>query len=305
MARRAPVTDSAPDLAALLPSWELALRAERKSPETVKSYGNGVRRFLAWCADTGTPPVLDRPTVAGFVHHLLDAGAEPATARTRHLALRRFSAWLVEEGELPRDELLGSKPPKLDVKVVPVLTEDQIAALLKACRGPDLRDRRDEAIVRLMVETGARAGEVVAMTLADVDLAAGSAIVRRGKGGMGRRVPFGPQTGRAIDRYIRMRRTHSSAASPDLWLGDRGKKFGYHALHKTLKFRARQARIDSFHPHVLRHTAASRWLAAGGSEGGLMAVAGWSRRDMIDRYTRSTSETRAADEARRLNLGDL
>jgi hypothetical protein len=34
------------DLAALLPSWELHLRAERKSPETVRSYGDGVRRCL-------------------------------------------------------------------------------------------------------------------------------------------------------------------------------------------------------------------------------------------------------------------
>lgn len=305
MARRASVEHSAPDLVTLLPSWELALRAERKSPQTVKSYGDGVRRFLAWCEQTGNPPVLDRPTVAAFVNHLLDSGAEPSTARSRHLALRRFSTWLVEEEELPRDELLGSRPPKLDTKVVPVLTEAQLAALLKACRGRELRDRRDEAIIRLMLETGARAGEVVAMELPDVDLTAGSAIVRRGKGGKGRRVPFGPQTGRAIDRYLRLRRAHRLAGAPELWLGDRGKRFTYDALHKTLGWRAQLAGIDGFHPHVLRHTAASRWLAAGGSEGGLMAVAGWSRRDMIDRYTRATSEARAADEARRLGLGDL
>ena len=36
-------------------------------------------------------------------------------------------------------------------------------------------------------------------------------------------------------------------------------------------------------PHVLRHTAAQRRLSADGSEGGLMAVAGWKRRDMLDR----------------------
>ena len=41
------------DLAALLPSRELHLRAERKSPETVKSYGDGVRRFLAWADAAG------------------------------------------------------------------------------------------------------------------------------------------------------------------------------------------------------------------------------------------------------------
>ena len=61
-----------------------------------------------------------------------------------------------------------------------------------------------------------------------------------------------------------------------------------------------------FKPHVLRHTAAQRWLSAEGSEGGLMAVAGWSRRrDMLDRYTRATASERATEEARRLNLGDL
>jgi site-specific recombinase XerD len=294
-----------PDLAALLPSWELSLRAERKSPATIKVYGDGVRRFLAWCEATGRTPELTRRAVAEFVADLLEAGAEPATARSRYLSLRRFTVWLVEERELRDDPLVGSKPPKLDAKVVPVLTEDRLRALVSACDGPDLRDRRDEAIVRLMTETGMRAGEVIAMELTDVDLKTGAATVRRGKGGKGRTVPFGPRTGRAIDRYIRLRRTHRLADTPPLWLGDRGKGFTYYGLHSALKYRAELAGLVGFHPHMLRHTAASRWLAAGGSEGGLMAVAGWSRRDMIDRYTKATAEHRAAEEARALGLGDL
>ena len=36
-----------------------------------------------------------------------------------------------------------------------------------------------------------------------------------------------------------------------------------------------------------------------------MSVAGWSRRDMLDRYTRATASERAAAEARGLGLGDL
>jgi integrase/recombinase XerD len=55
----------------------------------------------------------------------------------------------------------------------------------------------------------------------------------------------------------------------------------------------------------MRHTAATRWLRAGGSEGGLMAVAGWSNRAMIDRYTGASAAERAAEEARGLGLGDL
>ena len=293
------------EMASLLDSWLLHLRAERKSDDTIKSYRDGVRRFLAWCETEGVDPVLDRPTVSAFTASLLDSGAEPATARSRQLAVRRFSAWLADEGEIERDELIGIKPPKLDTKVVPELTEGQLRALIRACQGRDFRSRRDEAIIRLMAETAARAGEVVRMTVDDVDLKEGMAVVRRGKGGKGRRVPIGPQTARAIDRYLRLRRSHRLADSPALWLGDRNREFSYWALYWALVRRAQAAGIEDFYPHMLRHTAAGRWLDAGGSEAGLMAIAGWSRRDMIDRYTRATSERRAVEEARRLRLGDL
>lgn len=295
-----------PDLAVLVDSWELSLRAERKSPATVKAYTTGVAQYLTWCSEADVPAVLDRRQVARFVDHLLTRGVQPSTARSRQLGIRRFSAWLEEEGEQVVDPLLGIRAPKLDTKVVEPLTEAQLKAMLKACSGKDLRDRRDEAILRLMVETGARAGEVAALGVADVDLREGTAIVRRGKGGKGRSIPFGPDTARAIDRYIRLRRTHSLAnRSPALWLGDRGKPFNYDGLHKSLKMRATLAGVEGFHPHRLRHTAAHRWLAAGGSEGGLMAVAGWTRPDMLLRYTKAQASARAADEARGLNLGEL
>jgi site-specific recombinase XerD len=302
MARRKPVSI---DLAALLPSWELALRAERKSPQTIKSYGDAVRAFLRWCDEHGHSPALDRELMKGFVADLLDAGAEPSTARSRQLGVRRFSAWLVEEGEIVDDPLLGLKAPKLDTKVTDSLTDTELKRLIKACAGKEFRDRRDEAIVRLMAETGMRAGEVTSLAITDIDLNRGLATVRRGKGGKGRLAPFGDQTARAIDRYLRARRTHRLAETAALWLGDRGKSLEYYGLHSALKSRAQLAGLTGFHPHLLRHTAASRWLAAGGSEGGLMAVAGWSTRDMIDRYTRSTAAERAAAEARGLGLGEL
>jgi site-specific recombinase XerD len=295
-----------PDLPALLTSWKLALRAERKSPATVKSYAEGVIAFLRWCESTGALPQLTKANVQAFVADLLDDGAQPKTASARLLAVRRFSAWLATEGELDTDPLMGIRQPKVDRKVVEALTDDELRDLIKACRGKRFTDRRDEAIVRLLAETGIRAGEVVAMTVADVDLTRGLAVVRRGKGGKGRIVPFGAQTAAAIDRYLRARRTHRLADSGPLWLGaDNWRTLGYHGLHRTLKERAEMAGIKGFHPHKMRHTAATRWLRAGGSEGGLMAVAGWSTRDMIDRYTGASAAERAAAEARTLGLGEL
>jgi len=293
------------DLPGLLGSWELHLRAERKSPQSVKSYTDGVRAFLRWCDAAGVDPVIGKPAVEKFTAGLLADGAAPATARSRQLGVRRFAAWLAEEDIISRDPLLGMRPPKLDTPVVPSLSDDQLAALLKACAGKTFMDRRDEAMIRLALESAARAEELLGLAVADVDLRRGLAVIRRGKGGRGRTVPFGPRTARAIDRYLRLRAAHRLAGTPALWLGDRGKDFAYYGFRNALQRRAEAAGIAGFHPHQLRHTAASRWLAAGGSEGGLMAVGGWRSRDMLDRYVSDTAASRAADEARGLGLGDL
>ncbi|MQA12954.1 MAG: tyrosine-type recombinase/integrase [Pseudonocardiaceae bacterium] len=268
-------------------------------------YREGVEQYLTYCARVGADPDLHPNTVAAFTSSVLDAGNSPSTARLRQLAVRLFSAWLAAEDEIARDELLGVKPPKLDQQLVVGLDDDEVTALLKACSGKSLGDRRDAAIVRLCLETGVRIGEVVAMTTADVDLARGLATVRRGKGGKARTVAFGPATGSAIDRYIRARRRHVLADRPALWLGEKGYGYSYEAAYRSLGRRAAAAGIAGFHPHRLRHAFASRWLAAGGSEQGLMVTAGWTRREMLDRYSRDTSAKRAHEEARRLNLGDL
>ena len=50
------------------------------------------------------------------------------------------------------------------------LTDDEVRLLLKACSGRDFLARRDEAVVRLLAETGLRAGEVIGLTTADVNI---------------------------------------------------------------------------------------------------------------------------------------
>ena len=161
---------------------------------TIKSYGDGVRAYLSWCAANGKPAVLDRRQLREFIDGLLTAGAKPATATARHLAVRRFSAWLTEEGEQDSDPLLGL-----------ALTQTGQAGHRAADRRPAARHaaRRAAAqtcgtnatkrLLRLMFTTGARAGEVVAMEVGDLNLRSNppTAIIRRGKGGKGRNRPAG------------------------------------------------------------------------------------------------------------------
>lgn len=150
-----------------------------------------------------------------------------------------------------------------------------------------------------------RSGELIGLSLDDLDLIGRLITIRRGKGGPGRTIPIGQATTEALLAYLDERAQHPLADAPDLWLGNRGKRFGREGLSRSLRRRAERAGVQDFRPHRFRHTAAHRWLAAGGSESALMAIAGWTRTDMLVGYTRAHAAERAAMEARRLNLGDL
>ena len=129
-----------------------------------------------------------------------------------------FFNWAVSEGEIGSSPMERMKPPLVPEQPVAVLTEPQIDALLRACQGTAFEDRRDEAIIRLLLDTGVRRGECAGLPVTDVDLDQDVAVVL-GKGRRQRACPFGKRTVRAIDRYLRLRRIHTHAARPELWLG--------------------------------------------------------------------------------------
>jgi site-specific recombinase XerD len=293
-------------LAAELETWMTALEAAGREPATLRAYRAGVEGFLRWHAAQGTAkPVLDKAAVRAYLADLAKE-CKPATCQLRHAALRRFSAYLAAEEVTEGDALAGMKPPKGDQPVVPRLSDEELAALIRACKGREFTDRRDEALVRLMAEALLRASEAIGLTVADVDVRGGVALVRRGKGGKGRRVPFGPETGQAIDRYLRLRRRHPLAHTAPMWLPGAGRpRFGYQGLAAAIGARAQAAGVEHFHLHRLRHTGASRWLRAGGSPLSLRAVGGWTDLAMVQRYTADTAEAQAIEEARRLGLGRI
>jgi site-specific recombinase XerD len=295
----------------LLPDWELAMVAENKSPHTIKVYVGSVRHYLTWTDAHGHAP-MELGTLNQWVAGALAVGRSGSTAAARLTAMRRITAWLIATGRLTDDPFRGAKYPKVHTRLVKPLTDEELSALLRTCEVDDdalpdvqLWHRRDEAIIRVMLETAIRKGEVMALELGDIDLDDGLVTIRHGKGGKSRNVPIGPYATRALRAYLRHRTDHPLATTPQLWVGTRGRPMGYEGLRNTLRRRAQRAGIEGFHPHRLRHTAAHRWLAKGGSEVGLMAVAGWSRTDMLIRYTRAHASERAAEEARRLNLGAL
>ena len=297
------------ELLELVESWRISLAALNKSPQTLSSYTRSVICYLEWCEANGIEDPLLKLSIQKFHAATLAAGTEPNTARLRHYALKSFVKWLREEGETTADPFLGMGPPRKNDKVVPSLSDAQVTSMLGACRRNRTKgrskfvDQRDEAILRFMVETATRSAELMAMKLDDINVTTMRAVITKGKGGKGRVVPFSASTATSLDRYLRARRKIVKPGNDKFWITAWGTPMQYHTLVATLKARAEEAGVKGFHPHRTRHTAATRWLRQGGSEGGLMAIAGWSSRAMIDRYTGASAAERALDEAKGLDLG--
>jgi integrase len=263
--------------------WLTALRAAGRSPKTLFIYDYAVGQLDDWRGDADLTTV-SRFEALRFVQALTDQ-FKPSGVASRVKALRAFYNWCVAE------ELAATNPfARVTVTVPadprPTANAGQIEAMLANAKRGRSR-RRDVALLTLLVDSGARKGEVAAMTIADVDLASGFVTFPTSKSR--------PRTVKLSDRGL---------AALAYWMRERGVGPGSlwrvadpYSLVKALVARHSHGELT---PHALRRHFAVQWLAKGGSETGLMRVCGWSSREMIGVYTQASADALAADEYSRL-----
>jgi site-specific recombinase XerD len=191
--------------------------------------------------------------------------------------------------------------PQIPERLPTVLTNAELAELVKAIEGNSFTQRRDAAILRVLIDTGARAGEVVNLTTADIDLDAATMRLV-GKGNRERVVDLGPRTLHALGRYRRSRQQHEHRHLPWFWIGERG-RLTDSGLRQLLERLGDRAGVENVHPHRVCHAAADDWLRRGGSEDGLMSHMGWRTRSMVQRYAAANRRDRAREEHRRPHQG--
>ena len=178
---------------------------------------------------------INREHVEAFIEDQL-ARHKPSTAAVRYRSQQAFMKWCVEDGEITASPMLKMKPSTVQPPEVPVISNDDLARLLKTTQGPTrtFNDYRDAAMLRLFIDTGARLSQVTNLVLEDVDLEEGEITVTRRVRRV-RRVPFGDATRKALRQYLRARDTHSLASTRYLWLGARGQQLTQSGIAQVLR----------------------------------------------------------------------
>ena len=212
--------------------------------------------------------MLRAADVTGFVmRHARQLS--PVRAKLMVTALRSFFRYLRHRGAIATD-LAGCVPtvPNWSLSTLPrFLAAAKVERILERCDRKTSVGRRNHAILLLLARLGVRAGEVVGLSLDDIDWSTGQ-ITIRGKGGKSAQLPLAADVGAALAAYLRHDRPRSATRS--VFLRHRAPLVGFgnsSTISSLVRRALKHAGVESAHTgaHVLRHSLATSLLRQGGS----------------------------------------
>src|SRR2546429_324820 len=255
------------------------LAAERGAAQnTLQAYRRDLEDFLAFLEHRAKSLAAVAPAEIGaYLRVMSETGLAPASRARRLSAIRQLFKFLVAEGVMAEDPVLGFAGPKQGRPLPKTLSVAEVDRLIETARlrtqrtgGRDrVRALRLHALIETLYATGLRVTELV--TLPRSVLAGdGRVLTVKGKGGRERIVPLTPAARAALDRYLNVGREGDGLA-PMLttkWLfASRGAEghLTRQRLGQDLKELAEEAGLDPdrVSPHVLRHAFASHLLDRG------------------------------------------
>jgi site-specific recombinase XerD len=241
------------------------LQERGRSPRTLRAYELDWLQFATWYTEVNQEPfTLERLAamdVQDYITWGRQQGLKAATLNRRLAWLKQYAAW----GE--RQDVV-SVEMRRRIKAIPIQRKQQLAPrslspsearrLLKEVKVRG--NPRDEAIISVLLYTGLRVGELVALELSDVTLSDRKGVIQVraevSKGDKERAVPIPKKAREALQAYMEERPSEYGGA---LFIGRQGPLSAEGVAAVVAKYAA-WSRLEGVTPHVLRHTFSYSYL---------------------------------------------
>jgi site-specific recombinase XerD len=255
---------------------EEALRG--KSEQTIKTYVHAIKQFSEWLDGAGTNlSCYARSDVQQYIDYLVSRRKSAATINKIWNAIKKFSKWSHKNNTI--EDIAVVKPVDYKNEAPKALNRLEVNRLIREIDRND--NKRDMAIVQLLINCGIRLSELVFLDRSDIVLSdrKGEVKVRKGKGNKERSIPLNKEARRALVKYLEER----SDTEEPLFLSNRGHRISTRAVQYILE-------KQGFNVHAMRHTFITSLVRNGQDISVIQSLSGHTSAEMILRYSAPTEE---------------
>lgn len=257
------------------------------SPVTISWYKDQLTEFFDWLLseDPADLNLLKFKQYGVFLNSQTKRNGDKLSSSSVHGAMRAVKAFYnfcIGEDYLD-DFSRQLRLPKVHCKEQLILDDQEILLLLKILDNSAARNnQRNRCFVLLMLDSGLRRGEIPRININDISFPTRSMIVR-GKGSKQRLIPMGEKTCSQLLDY-RLRFRSAAGGSEPFFLDQNGNRCSDNLVKLVFQRLKEETGIERLHPHLLRHTFATYYLADGGDLETLRLILGHSNIQTTQMY---------------------
>lgn len=276
----------------LIKSFQDALWLEHGlSENTLKAYASDLTLFSKWISPKSLLHARAED-VSNYLAYKFREGASARSAARILSSLRRFFAYLVENGRLTANPCSNIDSPYIGRSLPSSLSEDEVEKLLDAPDTDKPMGFRDRTMLELLYASGLRVSELISLKHGQLNFRQG--VVRiSGKGNKDRLVPIGEEALSWLFDYIETIRPVilGERLSDFVFVTNRASAMTRQAFWHRIKHYARSAGIAiELSPHTLRHAFATHLLNHGADLRVVQMLLGHSDLSTTQIYTHIAQE---------------
>jgi integrase/recombinase XerC len=271
---------------------------KRFTSNTLIAYQTDFAQFDTFLCSKDCPDLP--PSVADISHHhirawivqLLDNKISARSINRKLSCLKTYFLFLMRQKHIENNPMRKVLMPKVAKRLPVSIPEPTLQRLFdETSFGIGFEGIRNRAVIEMLYDTGIRRGELISITLQDVDLLHNQIKVM-GKGDKQRLIPFGRALSEVLQTYLEARKeAFPISEEKAFFLNDKGTAIQDFQVYRLVKKHLSSVTtIEKRSPHTLRHSFATHLAEHGADLEAIKKLLGHSSLAATQVYTHNSVE---------------